>query len=190
MEVIRGCHAYTFVPVPAGWSAAEEYCKTKYFGHLVSIHNDSESLFVRKTVLPDFVDANVCFFLCVSSSPECVCVCVCVCVCFFLFEIIQQQSTIKTAQNHVLTQFPFYFFPHIFPNPQGVWIGLTRTSSADQYRWSDGTPRNYESWLLGEPKSLGNKNEECVALGANPNLFRNNWNNAVCTNRRPYGELF
>ena len=68
----------------------------------------------------------------------------------------------------------------------GIWIGLTDAGQRGIYRWSDGSPVDYSSWLNGEPDERQLKStcvRAALQLGKTDLLF---WRDTDCSTSLPY----
>lgn len=64
-----------------------------------------------------------------------------------------------------------------------VWIGLTDAAEVGTFRWSDGSPLDYDHWASGQPGSFGPSCAEMFpdhVIGANPDTRYNHWQNEHC----------
>ncbi|XP_058047302.1 low affinity immunoglobulin epsilon Fc receptor-like [Ahaetulla prasina] len=64
-----------------------------------------------------------------------------------------------------------------------IWIGLSRPSHKEQWKWSDGSKVSYTSWKSGNPNNK-QTNENCVELWAESGYKK--WNNEKCASLRPF----
>ncbi|KAH7708015.1 CLEC-50 protein, partial [Aphelenchoides avenae] len=65
----------------------------------------------------------------------------------------------------------------------GVWIGLTDAAELGTFRWSDGTPLDYEHWATARPQSIGYSCGQIFPdylIGYTPDPFYNHWDNQAC----------
>ena len=61
---------------------------------------------------------------------------------------------------------------------QMSWIGLSRDSNAQSFRWIDNSALIYTNWSPGEPNNM-NKNENCVVTNWDSH---GRWNDIACSN--------
>ncbi|EGD75334.1 salivary C-type lectin [Salpingoeca rosetta] len=67
-----------------------------------------------------------------------------------------------------------------------VWIGGQRDTAAPSgWSWVDGTPFDFELWMVGEPNNY-RANEDCIRMGHTTQGFFGLWNDARCNQRRNY----
>ena len=75
-------------------------------------------------------------------------------------------------------------YRHTYPHINRYWIGLNDRNQEGVFKWADGTQSLYMNWQRNEPNNAGN--EDCAAFGDILSYPRDKWNDAKCTDIKPF----